>query len=86
MVASASRCLPSKLNLRGQVWSGPKFSTAIAIRANKVGIAKLAYGIGTILFAPTPQIASCKAAKNGCATSLCALALQGSKQFFYAIH
>jgi hypothetical protein len=78
--------LPSKLNLRGQVWSGPKFSTAIAIRANKVGIAKLTYGIGTILFAATPQIASRKTAKNCSTAGMCTLTLQGSKQFFYAIH
>jgi hypothetical protein len=79
MVASASRCLPSKLNLRGQVWSGLKFTAAIAIRANKVGIAKLTHRIGTILFAATPQIASCKTAKNCGTTSVHTLTLQGGK-------
>jgi hypothetical protein len=86
VVASATRCLPSKLNLRSQIWSGLKFSATIAIRTNKVSIAKLAHRIGAILFASTPQIASCKTAKNRCTASVCTLALQGSEKFFYAIH
>jgi hypothetical protein len=53
---------------------------------NKVSIAKLTYGIGTILFAATPQIASCKTAKNRGTTDMRTLALQRSEKFFNAIH
>jgi hypothetical protein len=66
-------------NLHSQIRCSLKFAATIAIRTHKVGIAKLAHGIGAIVFASAPQIASRKTAKNGCATSLCALTLQGSK-------
>jgi hypothetical protein len=85
-MAIATGRLPSKLNLQSQIKSSLKFAATIAIHTNKVSIAKLAHCICTIFFASTPQIASRKTAKNGCATGMRPFALQRSEKFFYAIH
>jgi hypothetical protein len=74
-MAIAARCLPSMFNLHGQIRCSLKFAATIAIRTHKVGIAKLAHGIGAIVFSSAPQIASRKTAKNGCTTGMRALAL-----------
>jgi hypothetical protein len=55
--------------------SGCKLPAAGTIRANKVGVTKLANRFESIRFATRPQIASRKSAKDGSATRLAALAL-----------
>jgi hypothetical protein len=53
-----------------------KSSTAGTVRADEIGIAEAADGCGAILFAPRPQIAACKPAKDGWTTCIRTFALE----------
>lgn len=56
-------------------------TAARAVGADKIGVAERASGKGAVRFAPRPQVAAGETAKNGGASGLRALALEGIKNF-----
>ena len=57
-----------------------------SIGASKIGIAKVAYRIGAILFSSRPEIASGKPNEYGGSAGMIAFALEGVIYFFYFVH
>jgi hypothetical protein len=53
-----------------------KAATAIAVGANKVGIAELANCIGAVLFFTAPEVAAGKTTKYRRSASVCTFALE----------
>jgi hypothetical protein len=59
-----------------------KLPAAGTLRAHEVGVAELANGLGSILLPTRPQVATGKAAKDGCTPRLAAFSLQGVVDLF----
>ncbi|MFT5642953.1 MAG: hypothetical protein ACI83P_000487 [Janthinobacterium sp.] len=78
-------CWPQAVDDASECCAAGKLVTALTIGTDEIGITKAADGGGAIAFAPVPQIASGKTAKNGRATGMCALTLQCIENFFNAV-
>jgi hypothetical protein len=79
---SAIALWPLLRNRISELLRGTEFASTIAIRAEKVCVAKLADRLRAIRLAAAPQIASAKAAEDCGATGVHALTLQRVEDLF----
>src|SRR5450631_1342757 len=76
---------PYAFDRRGKLFRTGKAAAIRTIRANKIRIAEAANRAAPVIFLARPEIAARKAAKNGGAARLRALALQSEKYFLHRI-
>ena len=78
---------PSIISHAGTIYAiGGRSATAVAVRSYEVGIAELADGRGSVLFATAPEVTACEAAKDCRATGVRTFALERIEDLFYCVH